>query len=367
MAIFHLTTSIVQRARGQSATARLAYIARAAITDERTGIVHDCRRAAPVLSLEIIGDPAPGAEIAPGDRLSRLANAMEQAETRRNGRPARSSILALPAELPLDRQRALLRGYGLWLRDTYGVASVAAIHGPDERGDHRNIHAHIVETTRRVGPDGTLGEKVRELDDRRQGPVEIERRRAEWARRVNAELARAGHMSRVDHRSHRRRAEAGDGPPGIEPAQHLGPARTAKSRERDRAAAGFWRNAQAPAGAGRAMRETLDDLLPWEREARQRAARNAERTDAWLIRRAALREIARLEQDEEQAGRVREAQAHIAAAAAALAGARQRPTEGPVGPAQAGAVAAPSEAPAVAAPAPAVVPVRRQRGRGLDR
>lgn len=354
MAIFHFSTSIVQRAKGQSATARLAYIARAAITDERTGLTHD-RRGGPVLSVEIVGFPlAPsGSEVAPGDALSRLANAMEAAEKRKNGRPARSSILALPAELPLDRQRALMRGYCLALRDRYGVASVAAIHPPDARGDHRNTHAHIVWTTRRVGPDGTLGAKVRELDDRATGPAEMEWQRAEWARRVNAELTRAGVAARVDHRSHRRRAEAGDAPPGIEPGQHLGPARTAKSRERDRAAAGFWRNAP-----GAPSRADQGDLLPWEREARDRAARNAERTDAWLIRRAALREIARLEQDQERDRGIAAAQAHIAAAAAALAG-PVGPAEGPVGPDQGDPVGATSAQEA---------PVRgRRRDRGRDR
>ena len=346
MAIFHFSTSIVQRARGQSASARLAYVARAAITDERTGTTHDQRGAGPLLSLEIVGFPiAPsGSEVAPGDTLSRLANAMEGAEKRKNGRPARLTIVALPHELPHDRQRALLRGYCLALRDRYGVASVAAIHPPDERGDQRNTHAHIVSTTRRVGPDGTLGAKCRELDDRATGPAEMEWQRAEWARRVNAELSRAGVAAQVDHRSHKRRAEAGDGPPGIEPGQHMGPARTAKSRERDRAAAGFWRNATAAPGEGRAMREALDDLLPWEREARDRAARNAERTDCWLIRRAALRELARIEQDQARdramADRVATAQAHIAAAAAALAGAPAGAAEGPVGPEGAGAVAA---------------------------
>ena len=360
MAIFHLSTSTVARAKGQSAVSRLAYIARAAITDERTGLTHDQRGAGPLLSLEIVGFPiAPsGSEVAPGDTLSRLANAMEGAERRKNSTIARSSILALPHELPHDRQRALLRGYCLALRDRYGVASVAAIHPPDARGDHRNTHAHIVETTRRVGPDGTLGAKVRELDDRATGPAEIEWRRAEWARRVNAELHRAGSEARVDHRSHRRRAEAGDGPPDIEPGQHLGPARTAKSRERDRAAAGFWRNATAAPGEGRAMREALDDLLPWEREARDRAARNAERTDCWLLRRAALRELARIEQDQEQDRRIAAARAHIAAAAAALAG--------PVGPA-ADAVAAPQGDP-VGATSARQAPVRKRvRDRGGER
>ncbi len=359
MAIFHFSTSTVARAKGQSATARLAYVARAAITDDRTGITHDRRAGGALLSLEIIGYPnaAPGGGIAPGDRLASLANAMEAAERRKNSTVARSSILALPAELPPDRQRALLRGFCLALRDRHGVACVAAIHPPDARGDQRNSHAHIVETTRRVGPDGTLGEKARELDDRATGPAEIEWRRAEWARRVNAELARHGVAARVDNRSHKRRAEVGDGPPGIEPATHVGPARTAARRKRDAGDAGFF---QFGGAAGAEIIRRAREAEPWAVRERERLARNAERTDVWLIR-PALREIARLEQDQERealAARVAAAQAHLAAVAAALTqGAPAGAAEGPVGPTGGGPAGATSAR---------QVPVRERR-RVLDR
>lgn len=47
--------------------------------------------------------------------------------------------------------------------------------------DARNVHAHILMTTRRLTAKG-LGQKTRELDDNRlAGPLEIEAMREAWA------------------------------------------------------------------------------------------------------------------------------------------------------------------------------------------
>src|SRR3546814_18491722 len=69
-------------------------------------------------------------------------------------------------------------------------------------GDHRNHHAHLLTTTRRIGPEG-LGAKTRELDQKTSG--EVERWRGRWAEMQNAALERANVPERVDHRSHQRR------------------------------------------------------------------------------------------------------------------------------------------------------------------
>jgi hypothetical protein len=143
--------------------------------------------------------------------------------------------MALPNELDEAAHKRLLNGYALWLRDEYGVAATWALHAPSPHGDLRNTHGHINTTTRivGVGPDGgpEFGAKVRALSgNREQVAAEIEKQRKEWAKRVNGELEKAGSPRRLDHRSHERRAAAGDGPP-LEPGKHKGAKRDARERK----------------------------------------------------------------------------------------------------------------------------------------
>jgi len=103
------------------------------------------------------------------------------------------------------------------------VAVDVAVHAPGDEGDSRNHHAHVLTSTRRLGPDG-FGEKARELDDLKTGPEIVTAWRARWAELVNAALERAGRSERIDHRS----LEA----QGVEraPTAHLGPQATAIER-----------------------------------------------------------------------------------------------------------------------------------------
>ncbi|WP_175479036.1 MobA/MobL family protein [Rubrimonas cliftonensis] len=264
----HHSITVISRGKGRSATGAAAYIGAMKIADDRDGRVHDYRRKRGVERVEIVGFPGDAAQ---------LWNAAEAAETRRNSCVARETILAIPAELSEDRRQALVRGYALWLRDTYGVAAMTAIHAPSREGDARNCHGHVLETTRAVErKSGAFGGKIRLMDDRKSGPIEVERRRVEWARRANAELARIGAAARIDHRSHARRAATGDEPAGMIRVRHQGPARTAVTRK---------------------ARTNGDPAPPWEDE-RQAALRiNGQLRDTWMFLRAELRARAREEAD----------------------------------------------------------------------
>ena len=97
MASFHLSVKTVSRSSGRSATAAAAYRAGARIEDERTGEIHDYSRKGGVSLSQIVLPPeAPGWA---GDR-SKLWNAAESAENRKNSVVAREFEVALPAELP---------------------------------------------------------------------------------------------------------------------------------------------------------------------------------------------------------------------------------------------------------------------------
>jgi len=154
---------------------------------------------------------------------SRLWNAAEAAEKRKDARVAREIEVALPHELTADQRLELTREFAHELADRYGVAVDFAIHSPHGDTDVRNHHAHIMLTTRKVGPDG-LGEKTDlELENKKLAALglptshdQLRDIRLDWEDLANRHLALAGHDIRIDHRSHR------DCGLEIEPTQHMG-------------------------------------------------------------------------------------------------------------------------------------------------
>ena len=218
MATYHLSAKTISRSQGRSATGAAAYRSGARIADERTGVLHDYRRRRGVeASLLILPDDAPDWA---SDR-ARLWNAAERAETRKNSTVAREFEIALPAELDAGERRRLAADFARELVARHGCAADVAIHRPGRAGDHRNHHAHLLLTTRRLTAAG-FTEKTRELDDLKTG--EIGRWRARFADLQNARLREAGVEARVDHRS--LEAQAID----REATIHLGPAATALER-----------------------------------------------------------------------------------------------------------------------------------------
>lgn len=264
-AFAHHSIRDISRANGGSAIKTAAYIGGVALYDDRRGETFGRETGkGRVLAFEVVGPQGTAWD------AGALWSAAEKAERRGNARTAQERTLALPEELDEATQRRLLRGYALWHRDEYGVAASWALHEADPRGDSRNRHGHIMTTTRAVivGADGTalFGEKVRRLSGNREVvAAEVERQRQEWARRVNAELEKAGSARRLDHRSHERRAETGDGPQGMERGQHLGPKVCAQTRRKQG-------EARTGAEAGRVARNAARKAV-WE--IGQKAARSA--------------------------------------------------------------------------------------------
>ena len=223
MAIYHCTTKPIARSAGRSAVAAAAYRSGSELIDERTGLVHDYTRKGGVVSAELVMPDGGTAD------RSQLWNAAELAENRKDSRVAREWIVALPDELDGEQRKALAHAFAGELVSRYGVAVDVAIHRPDQEGDQRNHHAHLLTTTRQVsrGANGIeLGAKTAlELGDkdRKKAGIEgrsahdIEQLRERWADLANHALERAGHEARIDHRSLKAQ--------GIDraPTTHLGP------------------------------------------------------------------------------------------------------------------------------------------------
>lgn len=214
MAIYHFQMKTLSRSAGRSATAAAAYRAGQKIEDERTGQTFDYSRKTGVLMAEVITPDG-----RPLDR-EQLWNAAETAENRCNSVVAREFVVALPHELSREQQESLVKGYAQGLSERMGWAVDVAIHEPGRAGDLRNVHAHLLCTTRTLEQDPAgcpvMGSKTREWDQRATGSELIRAERSEWEQCVNQALEKAYRVERVDCRSH---AEKGT---GLEPQIHLG-------------------------------------------------------------------------------------------------------------------------------------------------
>ena len=226
MAIYHLSAKIISRKAGRSSTAAAAYRACEQIEDQRTGEVHDFTRKRGLQSADLV---MPSGSAWQPTRAE-LWNAVEAKNKRADAQVAREFLVALPEELDAGHRRRLVVDFAQELADRYEIAADVAIHAPDQAGDNRNYHAHILTTTNRIESDG-LGNKVRELDlvaHNMGGGVgkanEIDRIRTRWAELTNERLQALGHNARIDHRT----LEA----QGIKrtPTQHMGPTATAIER-----------------------------------------------------------------------------------------------------------------------------------------
>jgi hypothetical protein len=201
MAIYHYSQKPVSRRSGRSAPAAAAYRA-AARLEGPDGRTHDYRRRSGVLSSTIV---APEGASWARDR-QQLWSAAEAAEARKDARVAREHEVALPSELGRDDQVALAESFAREIRDAYGVAVDVAVH--QGHGDARNVHAHILATTREATAEGLDTKVAPELSDKKRAAqglgkasVELEGWRQRWEKLCNEHLAEAQCSTRIDHRS----------------------------------------------------------------------------------------------------------------------------------------------------------------------
>ena len=224
MAIYHLQTKPFGRASGtggRSCVAAAAYRAGERLVDERYGVTHDYTRRHGIEHTGIVlptGVDAPWAL----DRAG-LWNAAEKAEARKDARVAREVEVALPHELSADQRLAAVRDLARELADRYGAAVDFAIHSPHGKMTATNHHAHLLMTTRLVGPTGMTDKTEIERENKwllsRNLPtsfLQVRDVRQTWERIANAHLQAAGQLVRIDHRSHKDR--------GLEilPNRHVG-------------------------------------------------------------------------------------------------------------------------------------------------
>ncbi|MBU6397712.1 MAG: MobA/MobL family protein [Rhodospirillales bacterium] len=249
MADYRLAAQMISRADGRSAVAAAAYRSGQDLHDLRTGLDHDYTRKGGVMHEEILAPKAAPDWVK--DRET-LWNAVETSETRINSQVAREIQISLPHELDHAQRVALTKAFVQENFVSKGMVADIAIHAPPRHGDERNFHAHVMLTTREIGPDG-FGKKNRDWNRKEV----LQDWRAAWSQTQNQYLAQ--HLGRkapqVTHQSYLERGM--DNIPGV----HLGPAASAIERRKERSHLGD-RNRRRQASNARvnAARTRMDQL-----------------------------------------------------------------------------------------------------------
>lgn len=223
MACYHFHAEIISRGHGKSASAVSAYISGEKLRDIYEGRIHDRSYRQDVVHKEILLPPK-----APGELLDRqsLLNALNRAEKRNDAQMARYIDLALPKELSLSEQVALVREFVQVNFTRHGLCADIGIHQGKldedrkpvsiepvfERSDNR--HAHIMIPLRPLDEYGFCSTKHQtRFMNHRSFLIAL---RESWANLQNRELEQRRLSVRVSHES--LAAQGID----REPTKHLG-------------------------------------------------------------------------------------------------------------------------------------------------
>lgn len=289
MAQYHLSCSIKSGPKS-SAVAASAYISGETLFDDMDGLTKKYRNTERILDSGGLVLPQNVPE-GVRDRTT-LWNAIEALDGL-HGQYCRTWDIALPHELSLDQQRALVLGFIDREFTSRGMIADWAIHDKDEgKKDSpadQNIHVHIMTTMRPIVQDRsgawTFGKKWRSVTERdssgkaicigrdKKGHKRYKKHnipatdwnekatllsiRRGWADAANMALQRAGSDARIDHRSNRER-----GLPYV-PTVHLGPTAARMEREGQHSERGDYNRRV------RAENKHLDDALDQLKELKQ--------------------------------------------------------------------------------------------------
>lgn len=194
MAIFHQSVKVIQRSKGRSATAAIAYRTAKKITCVFTGQVFDYSKKKGVAHTEIFLPEGAGAWANDSELLWNLA---ELAEKRKDATTAKEIVLALPSELNLKQQKELLSKYCKEIAKKDSCAIEAAIHEPNKQGDQKNWHAHLMKTTRTPEAEGFSERKILSEGAGFDRKAHLKDQRKLWETFCNAALKEAGCSERV--------------------------------------------------------------------------------------------------------------------------------------------------------------------------
>lgn len=222
MAIYHLSASVVSRAKGQTAIATLAYIEKNREHDDRLERTFDYSKKRDEIAFSETVLPEAAREKYRGKEPGEIWNEFEKLEKRDDAQLAQRLDIALPRELSPAQCRVLAHEWAMQqARDGYAVT--LSIH--DKPG---NRHIDAMRSIRRWNADkdkwGSKYHFVAELDEHGNpiknpkagkrgqhlfkgkdvsniGKEDLLHQRQIWADLCNEHLARAGSSERIDART----------------------------------------------------------------------------------------------------------------------------------------------------------------------
>lgn len=183
-----------------------------------TGKIHDFRRKSGLLHQEIF-TPEKCPDWAK-DR-AKLWNEVEKKENRSNSQFAKSFEIALHSELTLEQNLKALKGWILENITTLGLIADVAIH--DENDGNKNVHAHVLVTTRKIDQNGWTKKAFEKLPQEHKW---LDKCRESWEFYSNQQLRIKG--KKVSHKS--LKEQGIDRKPGV----HKGPHKVALERKMTR-------------------------------------------------------------------------------------------------------------------------------------
>ncbi len=241
MAIYHFHFSSVQRSKGMCSIPYAAYIRGTSMTDERTGASYNFANKedvaysnilipqnSPAWLKELVELTIP-ANLSEIQKLTlvrdhqnlvseKLWNMSELKSLKCNARTANIIDLALPKELTLEQNIALLEGF---VKETYtdkGMLADIAIHEDEE---NKNPHGHIILLNREINENG-----FGMVNEYWNTNAFLREQRQDWADKVNEYLELHGIDARIDHRSYKEQGIE------LEPTVHLGVGKYHEGKDR---------------------------------------------------------------------------------------------------------------------------------------
>jgi len=155
MAIYHLTSKVISRGKGQSAIASAAYRSGEKLYSERYGKTNYYPREVKPESFILKPEHAPDWAM----NREKLWNGVEEKEKSTRAQLAREVEIALPIELNKSEQNNLVKEYIQQNFVEEGMVADASIH----RDDANNPHCHIMLTMRPFEKNGEWGNKQKKV------------------------------------------------------------------------------------------------------------------------------------------------------------------------------------------------------------
>ncbi len=184
--------------------AKVAYIARKKLTNDRTGHVHNFSNRKDLYRVELIGAEEPKMT------LQDYSDNCEASHTHCKANLGRDMVVAIPYELAVypEEMLACVWGLALYIAGKFNTVVVAAIHLA--KG---NPHAHIFIPSREFsyGLEGSkqIGflkqKRLEDLGNPCKSGMHIRSLRQAWEMIVNRAFAARGIETRIDHRSYEAR------------------------------------------------------------------------------------------------------------------------------------------------------------------